>query len=90
MSLQDHQQILLSLQENDPESIFGYIDAMKLKSSMTLFVAADPANPIFDRILTKFYHGQKDEKTLEILRKQQRVCSYMTPQGFFERIYSRL
>lgn len=82
--LQKLLQILLSLNENDPESIFGCIDAMKLKSSMTLFAAANPTNPIFDRILTKFYHGQKDEKTLEILRKQQRVCSYMTPQEFLK------
>ena len=52
--LQKLLQILLSLNENDPESIFGYIDAMKLKSSMTLFAAANPTNPIFDRILSKF------------------------------------
>ena len=78
-------QILLALHENDPESIFGCIDAMKLKSSMTLFAAANPKNPIFDQILAKFYHSQKDEKTLEILRKQQNINTYMTSQEFLKK-----
>ena len=60
-------EILLGLDENDPEKIFGSIDARKMKSSMTLFSEADSSNPLFCQVLDKFYEGEKDEKTLTIL-----------------------
>ena len=41
---------LLKLKTNDPEEIFGEIDAMKLKSSMTLFDCVEE-NSIFDEVL---------------------------------------
>jgi len=49
------------------EDIFGGIDAMKFRSSMTLFaqVAADPSP--FEAALTKFYGGKADPATLERL-----------------------
>jgi uncharacterized protein (DUF1810 family) len=49
------------------EDIFGGIDAMKFRSSMTLFaqVAADPSP--FEAALTKFYGGKDDPATLERL-----------------------
>ena len=70
--MQNLLKILLDLNTDDPESVFGYIDAVKLKSSMTLFMAADPANPVFARILAKFYDGQQDEKSLDILEKKEK------------------
>lgn len=65
--MQELLKILLNLKTNDPESVFGYIDAIKLASSMTLFAEADPENPVFDQVLNKFNSGRKDEKTLNIL-----------------------
>ena len=63
--------ILLQLETNDPTTVFGDIDAVKLKSSMTLFfAAAAPANQLFYTVLDKFYDGQPDEKTVKILRHQ--------------------
>ena len=48
--------------------IFGYPDDMKLKSSMTLFAAAAGGpRTVFDRVLEKFYKGEKDSKTLQLL-----------------------
>ncbi|MDE5688845.1 MAG: DUF1810 domain-containing protein [Paramuribaculum sp.] len=44
--------VLLSLPINNPESIFGKLDALKLKSSMTLFDAAQP-NDIYAKVLKK-------------------------------------
>jgi uncharacterized protein (DUF1810 family) len=37
--------------------IFGDIDAIKLRSSMTLFARADPAQPAFRRVLEAFFDG---------------------------------
>ena len=48
--------------------ILGDIDAMKLKSSMTLFaLASDEENSVFHQVLTQFYDGKMDAKTKEIL-----------------------
>lgn len=63
---------LLKLKTNDPEEIFGEIDAMKLKSSMTLFDSVEE-NSIFDEVLKKYFNGQRDELTLEKLDKQKHM-----------------
>jgi uncharacterized protein (DUF1810 family) len=62
---------LLKLPETDVEVIFGYIDAKKLRSSMTLFSLTPNANPIFQNVLNKFFNGQKDERTIEIIDNKQ-------------------
>ena len=46
--------------------IFGGIDAIKVRSCMTLFDAVCP-NDVFLEVLDAFYDGQKDSKTLELL-----------------------
>jgi len=61
---------LLSKSTNDAVDIFGYIDAMKLKSSMTLFHVAGEMcdeNRVFYDVLTKYFNGEFDEKTLELI-----------------------
>ena len=49
------------------EAIFGTVDAMKFRSSMSLFeaVAADPEP--FAAALERFYAGRRDEATLRLL-----------------------
>jgi uncharacterized protein (DUF1810 family) len=49
------------------QEIFGGIDAMKLRSSMTLFAHADPANPLFGRVLDAYFGGVPDEATEQLL-----------------------
>ena len=46
--------------------IFGEIDAVKVRSSMTLFDAVCP-NDVFSDVLNGFYDGQKDNLTVELL-----------------------
>ena len=50
------------------ETILGDIDAQKLRSCMTLFRRADPSQPVFQKVLDKFYSGDADELTHELLR----------------------
>jgi uncharacterized protein (DUF1810 family) len=50
-----------------PEAIFGSIDAMKLRSSMTLFDRAAPEEPVFAQVLAKYYGGEPDQATLSRL-----------------------
>ena len=51
-------------------NILGYIDAMKVKSCMTLFHEADPSIEIFTKVIDKFYDGKYDNRTLAVLRRQ--------------------
>ena len=46
--------------------IFGEIDAVKVRSSMTLFDAVCP-DDVFSEVLNAFYDGQKDNLTVELL-----------------------
>jgi uncharacterized protein (DUF1810 family) len=45
------------------EQIFGGIDATKLRSSMTLFRLADPAEPSFGQVIDRYFAGQADPLT---------------------------
>ncbi len=56
-------QILLDLGARSREDIFGETDAMKLRSSMTLFVRAAPDNPIFEQVLGRYFDGVPDNAT---------------------------
>ena len=49
------------------EAILGAVDAMKLRSSMTLFDAVTPDPAPFATALVRFYGGERDEATLRLL-----------------------
>jgi uncharacterized protein (DUF1810 family) len=49
------------------QDIFGYPDDMKFRSCMTLFAQAMPDNQIFLDALRKYYAGQMDTLTLQLL-----------------------
>lgn len=58
---------LLMHKGKDIESIMGDIDALKLKSSMTLFDAVQPGG-VFGEVLDEFYGGERCRRTLEKIR----------------------
>ena len=58
---------LMGLKETNASWIFGYPDDLKLHSSMTLFSCASDGPNIFDQVLEKFFAGEKDRLTLELL-----------------------
>ena len=60
-------QALLALASNNATEIMGIPDDMKLRSSMTLFMAAAPEQPVFKKVLDKFYNGKPDRWTLQLL-----------------------
>jgi uncharacterized protein (DUF1810 family) len=62
--LRESAEALLGLDTDDAEAVMGPIDAVKLRSSMTLFARADPTDDRFTSMLRKFYGGQEDEATL--------------------------
>ena len=60
---------LLVHKNKDIEYIMGGIDAMKLRSSMTLFALASEENSVFHQVLDCFYNGEMDEYTIKLIKK---------------------
>jgi uncharacterized protein (DUF1810 family) len=50
--------------DSTADRILGPLDAMKLRSCMTLFAAAAPEEPSFGEVLTRYFDGQPDQATL--------------------------
>ena len=49
--------------------IFGSIDSMKVRSSMTLFDELSP-NDVFGKVLDTFFNGERDQRTIELLDEE--------------------
>lgn len=64
-------QALLEVESNDATAVMGWPDDLKLKSSMTLFALVKPECEIFQKVLDKFFYGEKDQRTIKILRDKQ-------------------
>ena len=58
---------LLAHKDKSPIAIMGDIDAVKLRSSMTLFAMISEENSVFHQVLQQFYKGKMCTKTLGIL-----------------------
>lgn len=60
--------LILAIERKTVSQIFGYPDDRKLKSSMTLFSEVS-TDPIFIRVLDRYFPGERDAKTLQLLEK---------------------
>jgi uncharacterized protein (DUF1810 family) len=60
--------IVTATEGRSATGIFGSIDAVKLRSSMTLFTTAAPDEPVFREVLERFFAGKRDEATLARLK----------------------
>lgn len=54
---------LLAIEVGSAEAILGEIDAVKLRSSMTLFARANPGEPLFQQVLDRYFEGATDPET---------------------------
>lgn len=66
--LRDGVSALQDLPSGTAEAVFGEIDAIKLRSSLTLFEAAG-AGPLFGAALDRWFGGTRDPATLAILER---------------------
>ena len=60
-------QAALDVEGRSAHEIFGSPDDMKLKSCATLFACVSPAGSLFERLLDKYFGGERDGKTLRLL-----------------------
>ncbi len=69
--LRECTQLLLALPGRNIDSVLGYPDDLKFRSSMTLFAEAAPGEAIFQAALEKFFGGEPDDRTIILLRKSE-------------------
>ncbi len=58
---------LAAPREASAELILGSTDAMKLRSSMTLFLRADPGETVFAQVLERYFASEADAATDRLL-----------------------
>ena len=62
-------EVVFTIEGRSVSKIFGYPDDLKLKSSMTLFASVANPRSVFVRVLDKYFHGEQDVRTLQLLEK---------------------
>jgi uncharacterized protein (DUF1810 family) len=65
--LRECAEILTGLSGRTAEQIFGGIDALKLRSAMTLFRHAAPGEPLFREVLEQYFAGVPDPVTERLI-----------------------
>lgn len=65
--LRECTRLVASIEGRSADEIFGWPDNIKVRSSMTLFALAADNNTEFLAVLEKFYGGQQDPRTLELI-----------------------
>ena len=63
--------IVMALDGKTAHEIFRSPDDLKFRSCLTLFARAAPDEPLFDDLLMKYFGGQEDPATLDLLAGQQ-------------------
>ena len=58
---------VLGVEGRSAYEILGSPDDMKLRSCATLFACVAPAGSVFERLLDKYFQGERDQKTLHLL-----------------------
>lgn len=67
--LRECTQLVLNVEGRTIEEIFPYPDNLKFRSCMTLFMVATTDNALFKSALLKYFDGQPDLVTLDILAR---------------------
>jgi uncharacterized protein (DUF1810 family) len=65
-------QLTLAVEGSTVDEIFGYPDNLKLHSSMTLFAEATKGQSVFVEVLQKYFSGEFDGATLDLLDERYR------------------
>lgn len=62
-------ELVLNADGVSAQGVFGAVDAMKLKSCLTLFGAVSPQTAVFQKCLDRYFAGERDSLTLELLAR---------------------
>ncbi|GAA1433416.1 DUF1810 domain-containing protein [Microlunatus lacustris] len=67
LRLLEASQVVAGLEGVTAQDVFGGVDALKLRSSMTLFARAAPQEPVFAAVLERYFGGRADAATEALL-----------------------
>jgi uncharacterized protein (DUF1810 family) len=65
--LRECAEAVVGVEGRSAAQVFGSPDDLKLKSSATLFACVSPPGSVFHRLLAKYYGGEQDSRTLDLL-----------------------
>lgn len=65
--LRECSRMAAAIESGSAEEVFGFPDDLKLRSSMTLFAHCSDDNTVFTAVLDRFYGGEEDPATLDLL-----------------------
>jgi uncharacterized protein (DUF1810 family) len=65
--LRECSELVLAVRGKSAFEIFGKPDDVKLRSCMTLFANSVDGEPLFQEVLSRYYAGRHDERTLALL-----------------------
>lgn len=65
--LRECSRLVAAVDGRSAEQVFGFPDNLKLRSSMTLFAHCGEDRGDFDAVLSKFYGGEEDRATVDLL-----------------------
>jgi uncharacterized protein (DUF1810 family) len=68
--LRECAELVVNQQDKEIESIFGYVDALKFHSCMTLFSLCSESGSPFSAAIDKYFGGSHDGNTLRLLRER--------------------
>ena len=71
--LREATEAILSHRSLDATSVLGELDALKFQSCLTLFSLAEPSEEIFVVALERFFAGERDARTLELLKARGEI-----------------
>jgi uncharacterized protein (DUF1810 family) len=70
LRLRECTRLVMDVEGRSAEQIFGHPDNLKFRSCMTLFERSATDNAIFRNALLKYFGGQPDQLTLDLLKQQ--------------------
>lgn len=65
--LRECSRLVAAIDGRSAEEVFGFPDNLKLRSSMTLFAHCGEDRADFDAVLQKFYGGEEDPATVDLI-----------------------
>jgi uncharacterized protein (DUF1810 family) len=71
--------VVAELEDRTAEEIFGTVDALKLHSSMTLFMRVAPGERLFSRVVDRYFAGIPDAATNTLLAANDRLTMTFGP-----------
>jgi uncharacterized protein (DUF1810 family) len=67
--LEECVEALLAVEGRSASQIFGFPDDLKLRSSATLFASVAPPGSVFERLIDKYFGGERDARTIRLLQE---------------------